>query len=51
LEEAFRTGGLLDKPTVPKAGKGDSSLPTVKKEDIDVIVRFCRKIGFSNHSF
>jgi len=43
LEEAFRTGGLLDKPTAPKpqplsAGKGDASLPTVKKEDIDIIV-------------
>jgi len=43
LEEAFRTGGLLDKPTAPKpqplsAGKGDPLLPTVKKEDIDIIV-------------
>jgi len=40
LEEAFRTGGLLDKPVTTStkplaAGKGD---PSLKKEDIDVIV-------------
>ena len=39
LEEAFRTGGLLDKPVTSKplaAGKSD---PSLKKEDTDVIVR------------
>jgi len=38
LEEAFRTGGLLDKPvttTTKPPAKGEHSL---KKEDIDVIV-------------
>jgi len=48
MEEAFRTGGFLDKPATKASaaaaaaavasGKGDSSLPPPKREDIDVIV-------------
>ncbi|KAF8808991.1 hypothetical protein BYT27DRAFT_7069156, partial [Phlegmacium glaucopus] len=50
MEEAFRTGGFLDKPAAKPlaaaaaiishsvSGKGDSSLPPLKREDIDVIV-------------
>jgi len=54
MEEAFRTGGFLDKPAAKpptathshsvvgsSSGKGDSSLPPLKREDIDVIVRVC----------
>lgn len=36
MEEAYRTGGILDR-TPPKPAK-DSSSPAVKKEDIDLIV-------------
>lgn len=43
MEEAFRTGGFLDKPATKASavasGKGDPSLPLPKREDIDVIVR------------
>ena len=41
LEEAFRAGGLLDKPvatTKPLTAAGKSD-PSLKKEDIDIIVR------------
>ena len=39
LEEAFRPGGILEKPP-PKPHK--EALPSfVKKEDVELIVRFC----------
>ena len=40
LEEAFRTGGLLDKPTTKPLAAAGKSDPSLKKEDIDIIVRF-----------
>jgi len=49
MEEAFRIGGFLDKPAAKppaaishsgggSSGKGDPSLPPLKKEDVDIIV-------------
>lgn len=37
MEEAFRPGGILEKPPT-KATKGP--LPALKREDIDLVVRF-----------
>lgn len=49
MDEAFLPGGLLNKPvaTKPPAGKGD---PSLKKEDIDVIVRLVRELCLVQHS-
>ncbi|PPQ99213.1 hypothetical protein CVT24_009232 [Panaeolus cyanescens] len=39
LEEAFRAGGLLERPPVKAPTKAkDPSAPTPKREDIDLIV-------------
>jgi len=40
MEEAFKAGGLLDKPPAksPNSLAKDPSAPPLKREDIDIIV-------------